>query len=838
MSDSVKTGYLSYSFPAQKVRDSQKKEKFFKECIDAGISISEFGSQSLQSNSLRSSKKNKIINYNLLNNIVSKEEMDKAVNPFKINYEDFQKSYRNFPLVNSNINVLTGEERKRLYNPVFTMVNHDAVSEKVDKIQEEFFNFSMERVQSKAYNPEQVQREIEKFEREKYYTFRDRREKMANEIIRYLYQYEGLKEKFSRGFEDLLTVGEEIYSIDIFGGEPSVRKCDPVNFHVLKGGESYKIEDHDIIVEDGYVAPGEVIDRYFDELKDNDIKKLEQGNTFNSSMASSLFRNQIKEQSISLDSIISEIGMEGVFGLSELGKSAFGGSFDTEGNVRVTRVLWKGLTRIGFKYYFDEDGHQLYDMVPDGYEPIKELGEEIEWKWISEWYEGTRIAEDIYVKMQPVPFQIRRMDNPSACMPPVVGTISNVNTSKAMSLVDMTKDYQYMYNGVMNKLDDMIAKFVGKVAKINISTIPDGWSMSQYMYFIYKQNMMIEDPFNEGKKGAATGKLAGSMSQTGNSSEIGDADAIERFVSILGFIEERVDQITGVTKQRKGNIDNRETVGGVERSVLQSSHITEKWFGIHDDTKTRVLKVLLEAAKVAWNGKSFKRNYILDDSSIGMLDFDSQSFNEAEYGILGGVEDNVILQKLQGLSEAFMQNGGSLSMVADLVRTKDSGELYRKIKTYEDELNRQKQEEGQMQQEMAQQQIQAQKEIAEQKLNLDKYKIDSDNQTRIRVAEINAFKFVEDQDLDNNGIPDQLEVGKLAIEELKANSDAFDKQNMARLKQREIESKDSIEKSKVKLEERKLDEAKKLQKQKDDAAMEREKLKAKTALKNKVTGEK
>jgi hypothetical protein len=41
-------------------------------------------------------------------------------------------------------------------------------------------------------------------------------------------------------------------------------------------------------------------------------------------------------------------------------------------------------------------------------------------------------------------------------------------------------------------------------------------------------------------------------------------------------------RIAGVSAQRQGQVENRETVGGVERAVNQSSHITEYWFMSHD----------------------------------------------------------------------------------------------------------------------------------------------------------------------------------------------------------------------------------------------------------------
>lgn len=110
-------------------------------------------------------------------------------------------------------------------------------------------------------------------------------------------------------------------------------------------------------------------------------------------------------------------------------------------------------------------------------------------------------------------------------------------------------------------------------------------------------------------------------------------------------------------------------------------------------------------------------------------------------------------------------------------------------------------------------------------------------------------------DQDMNGIPDPIEIGNQEIARQKAVSDAVSKQmdlankaraeeNKKELEKRKIEQaekaeklKATIERERLALEKRKLDEAKKLQAQKDKAAMDREKLKAKTALKNKVVGE-
>ena len=93
-------------------------------------------------------------------------------------------------------------------------------------------------------------------------------------------------------------------------------------------------------------------------------------------------------------------------------------------------------------------------------------------------------------------------------------------------------------------------------------------------------------------------------------------------------------------------------------------------------------------------------------------------------------------------------------------------------------------------------------------------------------------------DQDNNGIPDPIEIANQALAERKQASDEASKQFEFNTKLREQKMKKEIEYKKIELEKQKLEAQKQLQKQKDDAALEREKLKARTALKNKVAGEK
>jgi len=118
--------------------------------------------------------------------------------------------------------------------------------------------------------------------------------------------------------------------------------------------------------------------------------------------------------------------------------------------------------------------------------------------------------------------------------------------------------------------------------------------------------------------------------------------------------------------------------------------------------------------------------------------------------------------------------------------------------------------------------------LEEAKMDLERYKIDADNQTKIAVAEISTYRGTEEKDVNNNGIVDPLEMAKAATEERKIDSEMYTKQVEAKYK-------NQIENKKIELERERMKHEKELQKAKDDAAMEREKLKARTALKNKTS---
>lgn len=765
-------------FPSQKKPDSAKNEAFYKENIDAGLALVYWANGMNTGRTVRNNRHNKVVNYNLWNDEVDPREVERVLNPFKLQGFEFPTLYSNYPCVNPNINVLIGEERRRAFNYVVTAVNEDAVTERVKVTNQRLNEFLLDyHLGNKQYSEQEVQQYLTGLEKWKTFTYKDTRERMASQTLNYLRRvaYNGMPidECFSRQFEDVMISGEEWTIIDIYGGEPQIRKGNPMNLYALRGADAWQAEDSSIIIEDSFMPVGKVVDMYYDWLTPAQIDEMEKGYNVVSHTSAHLM-GEIHNPVLSVDPIFGAYDVNKILEVNAAGSSYFGGYYDFEGNIRVTRVLWKSMRKIGIRSYYDENMELVEDIVPEQYKPDKEKGEKVEWKWISEWLEGTKIGRDMYVRMRPIPFQARHMDNLSVSNPGVVGTFYNTNSSKVRSMLDMTKEYQYLYNAIMHKLKLTVAKYKGKIAKLPLHLLPSGWDTDKIMYYAEYMGYMPIDAFNEGLQGAALGKLGGMMNESSPVIDLADDKLVQSLYVLLTWIQTQVDNITGVTPQRKGAVDNRETVGGVERAIMQSNMNTEKWFAIHDNHKVRVLKVLLEAAKVAWRGKNFKKYYVLDDLTKALLEFDSDLFAESEYAIdiSTATRDQEVLQALRQMIQPFMQNGGTISMAAELLRNNDPANLQRKLEFFENEMQQNAQAAREVEAQQTQAELEAKIQAEERSYMLELEKLDRadmnaqlDRETDLQKASLQAMGFNQEKDINQNNVPDIIEYQKLAAEQ-------------------------------------------------------------------------
>lgn len=724
-------------FPPQQLPFSKKTKLWRKQHCDWAANKAFFNYSPV-----RKSVLHKKINYDLLNGKLHMKDLMLVINPDNIKAGFIPDRIQHYPIMNSKLNVLRGEESKRVFDYRVVITNPNAISEIENNKKAEVMQRLQQMIADTSQSEEEFNSELEKLNEYMTYEWQDLKEIRANALLNHYVKELNIPLIFNKGFMDAMAVAEEIYMCDIVGGEPTIERLNPLKVRVFRSGESDKIEDADVIVLEDYWSPGKIIDTFYDALTKEDMKYIEN------------IPNEPSESTNGMDDDprLEFIPTSGIIGDDEVmnPNQLFINNFDTSlmpydnaGNIRVIRVYWKSRRKIKkVKSYNPETGDEEFNFYPENYIINEDLGEEEETLWINEAWEGTKIGEKIYVNMRPRLVQYNRLSNPSRCHFGIIGSIYNLNQSKPFSLVDMMKPYNYLYDAIHDRLNKLLAKNWGKIITLDLAKVPKGWEIDKWLYFAKTNNIAVVDSFKEGNIGAATGKLAGALNNA--SSGVIDAElgnSIQQHINLLEFIKLEMADVAGISKQREGQISNRETVGGVERATLQSSHITEWLFVTHDDVKRRAMECFLETSKIALRGRNKKFQYILSDGSMKVMDIDGDEFAEADYGLV--VDNSNAIQELQQkmdmLAQAALQNQTlNFSTIMKLYNSCSLAEKQRMVEKNEQELMQRQQEAQQQQAELQQQQIQAESQAREADMQLKDTMNQRDNETKILVATISA----------------------------------------------------------------------------------------------------
>lgn len=745
------------AFPRQQLSYKSKNKAWRKKCVDWADNKT-----FLSSNLVRNTVYHKQINYDLLNGKINMRDMQSIINPDNQSAAFIPDRIPHYPIMNSKLDVLKGEELARVFDTRVIVTNPNAVAEIEETKKKQLFASLQALIADTSQSEEEFNQKLQELNEYYTYNYQDIKEVKGNAFLKHYSKEQNFKLLFNKGFGDALTVGEEIYQCEVVGGEPTITRLNPLKVRIFKSGYSNRIEDADIIILEDYWSPGRIIDTFYEALSPKDMKYIENlPNTIASGAVDSMgnyderyglvqAHMQHEEFDLNNDDISS------IFSATE---STALLPYDLEGNIRVLRVYWKSRRKIKVvKSYDPITGEEVFTPHTEDYIVKTDLGEEVKEYWINQAWEGTKIGTDIYINMRPCPIQYNRISNPSKCHFGIVGSIYNLNDDRPFSLVDKMKQYNYLYDAVHDRLNKLMSRNWGKIITADLAKIPAGWDMEKWMYFAKVNGLAVIDSFKEGNIGAATGKLAGALNNA--SSGVIDAEfgnSIQSQINLLEFIKMEMSDVAGISRQREGQISNRETVGGVERATLQSSHITEWLFATHDDVKKRTIETFLETCKAAFKGRSVKFQYILPNNVIRMMEVDGEDFAECDYGLVVDNESDTqkLASQMETLAQAALQN--QLLDFSTIMKMYSSSSLAEKQRMVES--NEKAIQERAMQQQ--QQQLQAQQQEAQMKQQLEMAKLEQenllnerDNETKILVATINSQ--AKQTDALNDGIQEPM----------------------------------------------------------------------------------
>lgn len=824
----VEDNLYNANFPQQKLPLKKKDEQWQHDCVNYII-----GEGNVVSGGMQKTRFSELQTYyDLYNSIFDEKDFKRITNPFKVS-DGFPATPQDFNIIRPKVDLLIGEETKRPFNFRVVRTSQDATSDLMDQEKEMLIQYMMSAIMARMSPEEQQQfqqqlqngeimppEEIGKYMRRDY---KDVIENTAYHSLMYIREKCGIDNEFIKGWKDGLIAGQEVYYVGVQNGDPYMERVNPVYFSFDQSPDLEFIEDASWCCRKMRLPVAEVYDRYHDKLFEKDLDKLNE-------MLTGRPSNDLGEKDPvdNFNHIQMHIYDNPVFDQK------------TRHNINVWHCCWKSFKKIKYVTFQDENGDAQIEIVDEFYKPVgTEIG--IDEDWIVEVWEGYRAGSDLYFGIQPVAYQHVSIDQPDSQKLPYCGAIYSNTNSKPRSLVSILKPLQYMYIVLWYRLELAIARDKGKVINMDITQIPKSMNITpdRWMHYLSSVGVNFINPYENqwGIPGREGGKPATFNQIT--SLDLTMSNVIAEYIQLMDKIEQLAGTITGITEQRQGAISTSELVGNVERSVLQSSHITEPLFWVHNQCKKHVLTMLLNTAKGVWEESGKKKlQYVFDNGERAFLAITKEFYYEdMDVFVSDTSKDAENIAKLQQLIQPAMQNGASLLEAAEVLTNDNFNIIKQKLKDMQDRQDQLLQQQQEAQQQQAMQLQQMQNEAKEQELmlkeaemDLQRYKIDADNQTKIAVAEISTYRGTENKDINMNGIPDPMEIAKDATQQRKIDSEAYTKRYEARQK-KEIEDK------KINLAKEQMTHETELQKQKDEAAMQREELKAKTALKNKVVGE-
>lgn len=824
----VEDNLYNATFPQQKLPLSKKDEQWQQACVNYII-----GEGNVVSGGMQKTDNGELQTYyNLYNSIFDEKDFKRITNPFKVE-DGFPATPQDFNIIRPKVDLLIGEETKRPMNFRVVRTSQEATSELMDQEKEMLMQYMMASItarlgeeeraefQQKLENgeimpPEQIAKYMQR-------DYKDVIENTAYHTIAYLREKLMLDNEFIKGWKDGLIAGVEVYYVGVQNNEPYMERVNPLYFSYDRSPDLEFIEDGSWCCRKMRLPVAEIYDRYYDKLEEKDLNRLNEMLTgvpvgdmaqhgpvddFNK-ITMHIYDNPVLEQ-----------------------KSRY--------CVNVWHVCWKSFKKIQYVTTQDENGQPQVTICDEFY---KKVGTElsIETDWIVEVWEGYRAGSDLYFGIQPIEYQSVSIDNPNSQKLPYCGCVYSNTNSKPRSLVSILKPLQYMYIVLWYRLELAIARDKGKVINMDITQIPKSMNISpdRWMHYLSSVGVNFINPYDDGWN--VPGREGGKPAQFNQITalDLTMSNVISEYIQLMDKIEQLAGTISGITEQRMGAVSSNELVGNVERSVVQSSHITEPLFWVHNQCKRHVLNMLLNTAKGAWQQTGKKKlQYIFDNGERSYIDIqDKFYYEDMDVFVTDTSKDIENVEKLRQLIQPAMQNGASLLEAAEILTNDNFNIIKQKLKEMQQRQEQLQQQQQQAEQEQAVQLQQMQNEqkqqelmLEEARMDLDRYKIDQDNATKIAVAEISTYRGTEEKDINENGVPDPQEMYEAAIKQREIDSNEFTKRVEAKYKK-------EIEDRKIDLEKQRMNHELQLQKQKDDAAMEREKLKSRTALRNKVSGE-
>ena len=739
---------------------------------------------------------------------------------------------KHYSIITTPINELVGEITKRPDGYRIKAFDEDSQSEELDFKTEILQNYvitqAKQKIQEKfamegqEIDEEQLQQMTLEEVKDELDSYTSAAEKWANHILTATKAEFNIKEKSEDAFRDMLISAREYYHIyeDNSKVGYNIEVANPKNTWFLTTPDRKYISDPTGRAQGAYAAgtvqvmelseiiesipdlTKEEIDHLRSSLQDYGLINVRESNLGNpnatpgiDSVTYDTYDPLVLQTRMIIESEMKENndGLKDFLGLTS-NVSSFGYKYV------VVRCYWLSKKKIGKLIYLDELGNEQSTLVDENYKggtiPTEQS---LEWGWINQWYQGIKVGPDIY--------HIKPYKLLNYC--PIIGITYEVKNTEARSLVDLMKPFQVLYNVCMNQLYKLLEKEVGKVYLTSIRHIPvpkdgdaqdalDVWEMearNRGIVFIddSPENLKSPSSFNQFRD-----------------IDLTRTQEIQSRYQLAIQLKNECWELIGMSKQRLGSVSASESATGTQAAIQQSYAQTEPLFVAHEYVLGQLYQAIIDASLYIESKKPQSTiSYITSDGESAFVQVNGTDlkFRDLKVFATNRPEDKKSFEEIRSLSQAVIQNGGSLHDIIELYSTdslRQMKKVFKQLKDRQEQLQDQQMQQQQQQMEQQAQIAQAQMEQTqlanEQKIANDNYQAELDRINKKEIALINAESKSMGMGLadeDASGVPDVLEISKFASEEASAAKDY-------QLKISEIQNKNRLASEKLQVEREKI----------------------------------
>ena len=744
---------------------------------------------------------------------------------------DLPAYVKHYSIITTPINELVGEISKRPDAFRIKAFDDDSQSEELEYktgiLQEYVINQAKQKIMQKVamsgeeIEEEQLQQMTLDEVKDDIDSYTSVAEKWANHILTCQKADFNLKEKSEDAFRDMLISAREFYHIyeDNSKVGYNIEVANPKNTWFLTTPDRKYISDPTGRAQGAYAAgtvqvmelseiieaipdlTKDEIDHLRSSLQDYGLINVRESNLGNSNVAPGIdsvtydtYDPLVLQTRMMIESEMKENndGLKDFLGLTS-NVSSFGYKYV------VVRAYWISKRKIGKLIYLDEMGNEQSVLVDENYKSgTIPTQQSLEWGWINEWYQGTKIGPDIY--------HIKPYKLLSYC--PIIGITYEVKNTEAKSLIDLMKPFQTLYNVCMNQLYKLLEKEVGKVYLTSIRHVPvpkdgdaqdalDVWEMearNRGVVFIddSPENLKSPSSFNQFRD-----------------IDLTRTQEIQSRYQLAMQLKNECWELIGMTRQRMGSVSASESATGTNAALTQSYSQTEPLFVAHEYVLMQLYQAIIDASLYIESKKPQSTlSYITSEGESAFVSVNGTDlrFRDLKVFATNRPEDKKMFEEIRGLSQAVLQNGGSLHDVIELYSTNSIRGMKKVFKTLkerqeqlQDQQMQQQQQQMEQQQQIAEAQLQQAQMQNEQKLAHDDYQkeLDRINKKEIAIIQATGFGKVESEDINQNAVPDVLEMSRFASEEAQAAKDY-------QLKLSDIQNKNRLAAEKLQVEREKL----------------------------------